>query len=269
MSASVRENSAGLRSKLDQRRDDPGMAELPGQLFAVADLISQDTQLRSALSDAGQPSATRVGLVHAVFDGRVSSLAVEVLADVVALRWSSPNDFVEVVEALATQAALMNADREGSLEQVEGDLFAFSQTVSGSADLQMALTDPSVGAAQKAGLVETLLSGRSTPQTIAVLSYAMGHLRGRRVDTVMDDLMDLAGEQRNRSIAEVRVARPLDPDQATRLAAALSRLNGRDVRLNVVVDPDVIGGISVRIGDEVIDATVATRIEQARRVLIG
>jgi len=245
------------------------MAELPGQLFAVADLISQDTQLRSALSDAGQPSATRVGLVHAVFDGRVSSLAVEVLADVVSLRWSSPNDFVEVVEALATQAALMNADREGSLEQVEGDLFAFSQTVSGSADLQMALTDPSVGAAQKAGLVETLLSGRSTPQTIAVLSYAMGHLRGRRVDTVMDDLMDLAGEQRNRSIAEVRVARPLDPDQATRLAAALSRLNGRDVRLNVVVDPDVIGGISVRIGDEVIDATVATRIEQARRVLIG
>jgi len=245
------------------------MAELPGQLFAVADLISQDTQLRSALSDAGQPSATRVGLVHAVFDGRVSSLAVEVLADVVALRWSSPNDFVEVVEALATQAALMNADREGSLEQVEGDLFAFSQTVSGSADLQMALTDPSVGAAQKAGLVDTLLSGRSTPQTIAVLSYAMGHLRGRRVDTVMDDLMDLAGEQRNRSIAEVRVARPLDPDQATRLAAALSRLNGRDVRLNVVVDPDVIGGISVRIGDEVIDATVATRIEQARRVLVG
>jgi len=245
------------------------MAELPGQLFAVADLISQDTQLRSALSDAGQPSATRVGLVHAVFDGRVSSLAVEVLADVVALRWSSPNDFVEVVEALATQAALMNADREGSLEQVEGDLFAFSQTVSGSADLQMALTDPSVGAAQKAGLVETLLSGRSTQQTIAVLSYAMGHLRGRRVDTVMDDLMDLAGEQRNRSIAEVRVARPLDPDQATRLAAALSRLNGRDVRLNVVVDPDVIGGISVRIGDEVIDATVATRIEQARRVLVG
>jgi F-type H+-transporting ATPase subunit delta len=245
------------------------MAELPGQLFAVADLISQDTQLRSALSDAGQPSATRVGLVRAVFDGRVSSLAVEVLADVVSLRWSSPNDFVEVVEALATQAALMNADREGSLEQVEGDLFAFSQTVSGSADLQMALTDPSVGAAQKAGLVETLLSGRSTPQSIAVLSYAMGHLRGRRVDTVMDDLMDLAGEQRNRSIAEVRVARPLDPDQATRLAAALSRLNGRDVRLNVVVDPDVIGGISVRIGDEVIDATVATRIEQARRVLVG
>ncbi len=269
MSASARENSAGLRSRLDERRDDPGLAELPGQLFAVADLIGQDTQLRSALSDAGQPMPARVGLVRAVFDGRVAPLAVEVLADVVSLRWSNQNDFVEVVEELATQAALMDADREAALEQVEGELFSFSQTVSGSADLQMALTDPSVGPAQKAGLVSTLLADRSTLQTMQVLSYAMGHLRGRRVDTVMDDLMALAGEQRNRSIAEVRVARPLDPDQATRLAAALSRLNGRDVRLNVAVDPEVIGGISVRIGDEVLDATVATRIEQARRVLVG
>ena len=83
--------------------------------------------------------------------------------------------------------------------------------MSGSADLQMALTDPSVGAAQKAGLVESLLEGRAVPQASQVLSYAMGHLRGRRVDSVIEDLMDLAGEQRGRSIAEVRVARPLDP----------------------------------------------------------
>ena len=78
-----------------------------------------------------------------------------------------------------------------------------------------------------------------------------------------------AAEQRGRSVAEVRVARPLDPDQATRLAAALSRLQGREVRLNVAVDPNVLGGISVRIGSDVTDATVATRLEQARRVLVG
>jgi F-type H+-transporting ATPase subunit delta len=97
----------------------------------------------------------------------------------------------------------------------------------------------------------------------------MAHLRGRRVDSVIDELITLAGEQRSRSIAEVRVARPLDPDQAERLQAALSRIHGRDVRLNVAVDPDVIGGISVRIGSEVVDATVATRFEQARRALVG
>lgn len=269
MSASVRENSAGLRARLDERRGDPGLDELPGELFAVADLIGGDPQLRAALSDAGQPTATRVGLVRALFGTRVSELAGEVLADVVSLRWSSANDLVEVVEELATQSAFMIAERDGTLDRLEDELFTFAQAASGSADLQMALTDPSVGPAQKAGLVDTLLVGRSTAQSIQVLRYAMGHLRGRRVDTVMDDLIDLAGEQRNRSIAQVLVARPLAPGQATRLAAALSRINGREVRLNVAVDPDVIGGISVRIGDEVMDATVATRIEQARRALVG
>jgi len=269
MSASVRENSAGLRARLDQRRGDPQLEGLSGELLAAADLIGRDPQLRMALSDAGQPAAARAGLVQALFGERLSAGAVEVLADAAAQRWSSPNDLVEVVEQLGEQAAFMVAEREGTLDAVEDQLFGFAQAVAGSADLQMALTDPSVGPAQKAGLVEGLLQGRSAAQTSQVLSYAMGHLRGRRVDSVIDDLMDLAGEQRSRSIAEVRVARPIDPDQAQRLSAALSRIHGRDVRLNVAVDPTVIGGISVRIGTEVVDATVATRIEQARRALVG
>jgi F-type H+-transporting ATPase subunit delta len=173
------------------------------------------------------------------------------------------------VESLAAQASLLVAEREGGLDRVEDEIFSFSQAVAGSPELQMALTAPSVGAAQKASLVESVLAGRTSSQTAQILGYAMGHLRGRRVDTVLDDLMDLAGEQRNRSVAEVRVARALTDDQATRLAAALSRIHGRGVRLNVALDPDVIGGISVRIGNEVIDATVATRIEQARRALVG
>ncbi len=269
MSASVRENSAGLRTRLDQRRGDPQLDALPGDLFAAADLIGRDPQLRMALSDAGQPALARQGLAQALFGERVSPGAVEVLSDVASQRWSSPNDLLEVTEQLAEQAAFMVAERDGTLDGVEDQLFAFAQAVSGSADLQMALTDPSVGSAQKSQLVEGLLAGRAVPQATQVLSYAMAHLRGRRVDSVTEDLMDLAGEQRSRSIAEVRVARPLDPDQAERLAAALTRIHGRQVRLNVAVDPAVIGGISVRIGSEVVDATVATRFEQARRALVG
>jgi F-type H+-transporting ATPase subunit delta len=191
------------------------------------------------------------------------------VADAVSQRWSQPGDLSEAVEILATQSALMLAERRGTLEQVENQLFAFAQAVGGSADLQMALTDPAVGSQQKSALVTSLLAGRGSAESVEVLSYALSHLRGRRVDAVLDDLMDLAGDQRSRSVAEVRVAHPLDPDQASRLAAVLSRLNRRDVRLNVALDPEVIGGISVRIGNEVIDATVATRIEQARRALIG
>jgi F-type H+-transporting ATPase subunit delta len=269
MTSSSRQVFSGLRARLDRRRVAAEFADVSGELFAVADLLGKEPQLRSALSDAGQPVAARTGMVDSIFSERISPTGLDILKDVAGQRWPGSAQLVEALEGLAAQSAFMVAETNGALDGVEGELFAFSQAVSGSAELQMALTDPSVGPAEKAGLVDTLLAGRAAPQTCEVLRYAMSHLRGRRVDSVLDGLMDLAGEQRGRSIAEVRVARPLDADQAQRLASALSRINGRDVRLNVVVAPDVVGGISVRIGSEVIDATVASRMEQARRALAG
>lgn len=264
-----REIAAGLRARLDQRRGDASLPGLPGELFAAADLIASDTLLRSTLSDAGQPSAARAGAVRAIFADHVSPLAVDVLVDVASQRWPDPTTMLESVEQLGAQAAFLGAEANGRLDSVESDLFGFDQVVAGSADLQMALTDPASPPSAKVELVRSLLQGRATDEATEVLGYALAHLRGRRADSVIDGLMDLAAEQRGRSVAEVRVARPLEPDQATRLAAALSRLHGREVRLNVAVDPNVLGGISVRIGPDVTDATVATRLEQARRVLVG
>jgi F-type H+-transporting ATPase subunit delta len=102
-----------------------------------------------------------------------------------------------------------------------------------------------------------------------VLEYAVGHLHGRRIDAVVDDLCTLAAKQRERVVADVRVAAPLDDAQERRLADLLSRLKGRTVRLNVAVDPSVLGGVLVTIGDEVIDGTVSSRMEQARRAVLG
>ncbi|MGB8021664.1 MAG: F0F1 ATP synthase subunit delta [Candidatus Nanopelagicales bacterium] len=266
---SSRETHAGLRARLDQRRDDPGLAGVPGELFAVADLVDRDPPLRSALSDGGQPVQARSGLVDALFGARLSRLAVGVLRDLVSQRWSSPAELVEALEGLAAQAAFLVAQKDGNLDQVQDHMFAFAQAVSGSAELQMALTNPAAGAQVKASLVESLLQDRAGPVATEVLAYAMSHLRGRRADSVVEGLLSLAAEQQGRSVAEVRVARPLDADQERRLVAALSKLQGRDVRLNVAVDPRVIGGISVRIAGEVMDATMATRIEQARRMLVG
>lgn len=269
MMGSGRETYSGLRARLDRRRRMRGLATLPGDLFAAADLVGRDSQLRAAMSDAGQPSQARIGLVEALFTKRLSKGAVDVLADVAGQRWSDPTSMVEAIEGLAAQAAFIVAEAAGELDRVEDELFAFSRVVSGSAELQMALTDPSVGPAEKAALVESLVQDRATPAAAQVLAHALSHLRGRRAEAVLQDLIELAAEQRNRSVAEVRVAIPLDEEQARRLAAALTRLHGREVRLNVAVDPDVIGGVQVRLGSEVIDATVATRLEQARRALIG
>jgi F-type H+-transporting ATPase subunit delta len=133
----------------------------------------------------------------------------------------------------------------------------------------MALTDPSQTAATKASIVGDLLGGRTTAVTREVLQYAVGHLHGRRIDAVIDELCHLAAQQRERVVAEVRVAAALDAEQERRLAAALSTLKGRTVRLNVAVDPSVLGGVHVRIGDEVIDGTVASRMDQASRAVLG
>jgi F-type H+-transporting ATPase subunit delta len=163
----------------------------------------------------------------------------------------------------------MVADAVGDLDATEDEIFRFGRAVDSSPELQMALTAPALSAAAKSGIVEDLLKDRSTATTRLVLGYAVGHLHGRRIDAVVDDLADAAARQRQRIVAEVRVAQPLDADQERRLAAALSALKGRQVRLNVAVDPAVLGGVHVTVGDEVIDGTVAARLEQARRSMLG
>lgn len=270
MISSVRENLAGLRARLDERRRfDPALSGLAEELFAVADVVAGDVHLRAALSDAGRPSQLRVATAVSLFQGRVSEAALDCVCDVVGQRWPDARSMVEALEGLGAQSVFLSAQMSGDLDEVEDQLYAVARTVAGSADLQMALTDPAVGAPEKASLIRTLLEGRAAGQTIDVVAYALSHLRGRRADSVLDALIDLAAEQRDRAVAEVRVARPLEPDQTTRLQAVLARMEGRQVHLNVAVEPSVIGGISVRIGDQVIDGTTASRIDQARRALVG
>jgi F-type H+-transporting ATPase subunit delta len=141
------------------------------------------------------------------------------------------------------------------------------RAVDGSADLQMALTDPSLAAEHKSALVRDLIGATAAPTTTALVSYAAANLRGRQPAVVIEALATLAADQRQRLLAEVRTAVDLTPEQTGRLAAALSTLQGRDVRLNVIVDREVVGGIVVRVGDDVIDGSVASRLEQARRAV--
>jgi F-type H+-transporting ATPase subunit delta len=269
MIGSSRDSLAACQEGLDARRQDAGFAQLSGELFAVAGVLAGEGQLRSTLADSGQPHSVREGLVRQVFGGKVSELAVEVLLSVAGSRWADDTDLVLALEQLAAQAAFTVAESDGTLDATEEELFRFGRALDSSSALQMALTDPSQSAEVKGAVVRDLLQGRSTGATRECLEYAVGHLHGRRIDAVVDDLCALAAKQRERVVAEVRVAAPIDETQQRRLADVLSRLKGRTVRLNVAVDPAVIGGVHVRIGDEVIDGTVAARMEGARRALLG
>lgn len=269
MFGSSRESLAACSAALDVRRQAPGFAELSGQLYAIAAVLDDNAPLRSTLADSGQGSNVRTALARDVFAGKVSDLALEVLSDAVDRRWSEDIDLVIALEQLAAQAAFTIAEADGTLDETEEQIFRFGRAVDASAQLQMALGDPAQTAQTKAAIVRDLLADRSTAATRAVLESTVGRLHGQRLDAAIDTLCDLAARQRDRVVAEVRVAAPLTEEQARRLAAALTTMKGRTVRLNVAIDPAVLGGVHVAIGDEVIDGTVASRLEQARRAVLG
>jgi len=267
MLGSSRESLTTLRASLDARRGDAGFASVSDDLLAVAGVLGGEKTLRQTLADSGQPVELRRGVATSLFEGKIAAPSFAILSDVVSARWSHDADLVDGVEQLGAQAAFCVAETEGTLDRVEDELFTFSRAVDESPDLQLALTDPAVPAAAKGNLVRDLVGDTASQASTALLAHAAGNLRGRRPAAAVEELARLASEQRRQVLAEVRSAIPLDTDQHSRLAAALTRLQGRQVRVNVIVDPEVVGGIVVRVGDDVIDGSVSARLEQARRAL--
>lgn len=269
MLGSSRESLAACREFLDENNTQAGFDALAGELFSIADLLGSESVLRNALADSGQLSAVRDHLAKEIFASRVGPLSLSMVVLAVKQRWSTDMDLVFALEDLAAQAVFITAQADGSLDATEEELFLFGRAVDGSADLQMTLTNPATPAQAKSGTVHQLLKDRATSATLMLLEYAVGHLYGRRIDAVVEALVTGAAAQRDRLVAQVRVAIALTPEQQNRLSKALSTIKGRQVRLNVAVDPEVLGGAHVVIGEEVIDATVLSKLEQARRMVAG
>lgn len=267
MLGSSRESLAALRASVESRSGEAGFSSVSGDLLAVAGVLGREKSLRQTLADAGQPEPARVGVATSLFGGKVADVSLAVLLDAVRARWSNDGDLVDGVETLGAEAACITAERDGQLDRVEDELFAFGRAVDESSDLQMALTSPSLSDERKGALVRDLVGPSASPVTTQLLVHLAGNLRGRRPATAVEALARLAADQRQRLLAEVRAAVALTPEQHQRLAAALSRLQGREVRVNVIVDPTVVGGVVVRVGDEVIDGSVASKLETARRTV--
>ena len=167
------------------------------------------------------------------------------------------------VDAYA-QALLQVAKAEGSLDTVEDELFRVARTLEGNDSLRNALTDQAIPVDRRQGIVEDLLSGKASPVTTALVSFVVGAGRGRDLPAIIDRLVQEAAEERSEAVAEVRSAIPLNEDQRTRLAAALSRATGKQVSVKVIVDPSVLGGVVSTVGDIVIDGSVRHRLDQLK-----
>jgi F-type H+-transporting ATPase subunit delta len=272
--SSSREAQAEARERLDalvaaEGTTAEGLAGLADDLFAVVDLLDHEVSLRRVLSDASRRADARAQLASSLLAGRVGAQALDVVTAAVRSRWSRPRDLVDTIEELAVEAVAASAQRSGVLDDVEDELFRFGRLVAGDPALRAALTDPALPDERKEGLVDALLSGRAASATVRLVRRAATEQRGHGFEATLDRFAAIAAGRRERLVASVRVAVALNADQRERLRSALARTYGREVHLNVEVDPSVVGGVEVRIGDEVVDGTIAARLDDARRRLAG
>lgn len=243
-------------------------AQVGGELFAVAALLSREPSLRRALTDPSAASEAKSSLARGVLADKLSSQTVDVVATAAASRWSSAGDFVDAVEQLGALAFVIESEKSGDLANLEDELFRFGRVVSGDPELRDAITNKQVPTQHRQALVSSLLDGKASASAsnLAVQAVASRH---RSFEAALEAFQKLAADRQRRLVAVVRTAVDLDPEQRERLAAALGNQYGREIHLNVVVDPDVIGGVRVDLGDDVIDGTIAGRLDDARRRMVG
>jgi F-type H+-transporting ATPase subunit delta len=270
LQAASRESLADLNARLDVFVDQVGAAELDSlgdELFAVTRLLAGQPGLRRHLADPSVAESARIGFAERLFGERISRPSMEAVSAAVSARWSRPLDLIDALETLARNATLSAAEKNGRLDDVEDELFRFGRVLDREPELGGLLADTGTPADGRVALLDRLLDGKVTPTTAALLRQAVRLPRGRHLDTVAEELAELAAARRQRSIARVVTPVRLAPAQEDRLRDTLTRLYGRPMSLQIELDEALLGGLVVRVGGEVIDGSVAGRLEAARRSL--
>ena len=271
MQGASRESFAAARETLATvvRSGDAELSALSDDLFHLAGLLDGEGPLRRALTDPSRSGEDRAALARAVVGERVGGEALDVLVWAVRARWSAPRDLPDALELLAVDSRVAAADMADRLDTVEDELFRIGRIVAAAPDLRGALSDASAPVGSRAALVEGLLEGRVAAETAALVRQAVVAPRGRTFERIMTEYVRVAAQRRNELVAIVTASVPLTEEQRARLGSALARIYGHDVHLNIDVDPSIVGGIRVAIGDEVIDGSVVARLDDARRRLVG
>ncbi|PWC03143.1 F0F1 ATP synthase subunit delta [Agromyces badenianii] len=264
MGSATREALAASRSALAEL----GRAELPvaEALLAAGRVIGESAHLRKALIDNEADVAQKRALVEAVFGSRVPAEAASLLVSAASRRWSSGDDFLAGIEEIGIRVA---ADSAPDGVDLDSELLAFERAVASDAELELALGSKLAESAAKTKIVDRLLVGKASPQTVAIVTHLVQQPRGRRIGELLRHGASVVADQRGFDIATVTSAVPLSAAQLGRLEQGLVAQAGRRVRFDTIVDPAVLGGIRVQIGDDVIDGSVASRLSSLRQKLAG
>lgn len=266
LAASEQKLLAALRSKA---KTAVPAEQLGDEVLSVVRLLDGEVGLRRVLGDSSAERARREALLKQLLSGKVSAQALTVLTAAVGERWSTPRELVDGLDELGRTALLVHAEQEGHLDAVEDELFRFGRIVAADSELERALSDRTAPAASKVELVRELLGAKADSVTLRLVEQLVTVPRGRAVVGGLGELAAEAAKRRERSVATVVAPVPLTEQQEERLAATLARIYSRPIALHVEVDPEIQGGLVIRVGDEVIDGSATGRIDELRRRLAG
>ena len=248
----------------DALKSAASLTELAHELHSVGTVLAGQPRLRRLLGDPATSAERRAELAETLFGGKVGDPALQLVKAAVSERWSSSWDLSDAIESAGDDALFAAAEKDGSLEQVEDELFRFERIVQNEGEVTSLLDEQAADGDRRSALLDSLLKGKVCDVTLALLHHAVGSDRKRSITLAIDDLLEQAAARQERSVARVISAAPISDAQTERLAAALSDMYGRAISVRTAVDPALRGGLIVRVGDEVIDGSVATRFVQAR-----
>lgn len=263
MGSATRQAVAAAKAALAARQGAATLA-LGEELLSAGRLIDRSTPLRTVLTDPSIDPAEKSKIVSSVF-GALGADATALLTVLAEHRWSDQVDLLAGIEEIGIRVL---ADSAGKDVDLPAELFAFGRLVSSNAELELAVGNKLGESAAKVSLVERLLSGKTSEQTVAIVRHLVQQPRGRRIGALVRFAADVVADQASLSIATVTVAAPLSESQLERLRAGLAGKYGA-LRVQQVIDADVLGGVRIAIGNDVIDDTVATRLKDLRLQLAG
>jgi len=238
-------------------------------LFTILSVLSTSIGVRRALTDNSRDASAKADLISNLFGKNISSPAQSLLALAASLRWSSPGEIADAIENLAVEAEAAAADKNGELERLENQLFDFARVLRANPELRQALNTSADTDQGKISLLESVVKGKYVNSTLNLLRRVISLRRGRSIDSTLAAYSHYVSARKDRLVAHVKSAVELSDAQLTKLVAALSKQMGRDVHVNIEIDPKILGGISIRYADDVIDGTVVNRLAEAGRALVS
>jgi F-type H+-transporting ATPase subunit delta len=272
LGGSSRQSLATLRAALDNALKGVSACDasaISSDLFKALVAIDSSTGLRRALTDSSRDSASKSDLISDLFKKSLGGPALSLLAAATALRWSSPSGIADAIEQIAVEAEASAANLGDTLDQVQSEIFHFSKLLIENPDLRTALSERAQSPENKQALLGSIFGTKFAASTNNLLTHSVEGRRARSIEKTIAAYSHAVTARRNRVNAHIKSSIALSDGQAKKLADSLTKKIGQPVHLNIEIDPSVLGGISIRFGDEVIDGTISNRLAEASRALVS